>query len=85
MYAMRKRTLTSEVMGRSQLYYPLFEQVLDNEGMPLEIKHLAVVESALNPVARSRMGASGLWQFMLPTGRHYGLEVNSFVDERYDQ
>jgi membrane-bound lytic murein transglycosylase D len=84
MYAVKKKSMTSEVLGRAKLYYPMFEQVLDNEDMPLEIKHLAVVESALNPVARSRVGASGLWQFMLPTGRHYGLKVNSYIDERFD-
>ena len=58
------------------------EEELDRRSMPLEIKYLAVVESALNPHARSRVGATGLWQFMLYTGRQYGLVVNSYVDER---
>lgn len=84
MYAVKKRVLTGEVLGRTELYYPLFEQVLDKEDMPLEIKHLAVVESALNPTARSRVGASGLWQFMLYTGKQYGLKVNSYIDDRFD-
>jgi len=84
MYADRKRTLTEDIMGRTELYYPIFERIFDNADIPLEIKHLAVVESALNPKARSRMGATGLWQFMLYTGKQYGLSVNSYVDERYD-
>lgn len=83
-YSKRKRELTSKMLGLRRVYFPLFEEVLDREEMPLEIKYLAVVESALNPHARSRVGATGLWQFMLSTGRLYGLEVNSFVDERKD-
>jgi membrane-bound lytic murein transglycosylase D len=58
--------------------------VLDKHNLPLELKYLAVVESALNPVALSRVGACGLWQFMLPTGKIYGLEINSLLDERRD-
>ena len=58
--------------------------MLDEHGLPIELKYLAVVESALNPVALSRVGACGLWQFMLPTGKSYGLEINSLVDERRD-
>lgn len=84
MYTQRKRKLSSIVLARSQEFYPLFEQMLDLKGLPLEIKHLAVVESALDPRARSRMGATGLWQFMLYTGKQYGLEVNSYIDERRD-
>ena len=84
MYTQRRRALSAQVLGRSEEFYPLFEQVLDNAGMPLEIKHLAVVESALDPVARSRVGATGLWQFMLYTGKQYGLKVNSYIDERRD-
>jgi membrane-bound lytic murein transglycosylase D len=84
LYAVRKRELVSRVMGLSQLYYPMFEEVFDKHNIPLELKHLAVIESALNPCARSRCGATGLWQFMYPTGKMYGLNVNSYVDERSD-
>lgn len=83
-YADRRRDITSRVLGLSDLYYPMFEEKLDQFDIPLELKHLAVVESALNPSARSRVGASGLWQFMYNTGRIYGLEVDSYVDERSD-
>ncbi len=84
LYANRKRELTSRVLGLAELYYPLFEEKLDQFNIPLELKHLAVVESALNPSARSRVGATGLWQFMYSTGRIYGLDVDSYVDERSD-
>ena len=82
LYAVRKRELVSRVLGLSQLYYPMFEEVFDKHNIPLELKHLAVIESALNPNARSRCGATGLWQFMYPTGKMYGLHVNSYIDER---
>jgi len=72
------------VMGLSTLYFPQFEQILDQQDLPLEFKYLSVVESALNPVAVSRVGATGLWQFMLGTGKMYNLKVNSFIDERKD-
>jgi membrane-bound lytic murein transglycosylase D len=68
----------------SQFYFPLFEQQLDNYNIPLEIKYLAIVESALNPRAKSRVGATGLWQFMYGTGKMYNLDVSSYVDERSD-
>jgi membrane-bound lytic murein transglycosylase D len=84
LYALRKRELTERVMGLSQFYFPLFEQVLDQQGLPLEFKYLSIVESALNPIAVSRVGATGLWQFMLGTGKLYNLKVNSFIDERRD-
>ena len=84
LYATRKREMTSRMLGLSDLYFPVFEEYLDREGMPLELKYLAVVESALNPSARSRAGAVGLWQFMLPTGKMFGLDVTSYVDERHD-
>lgn len=84
LYVDRRRDITSRVLGLSELYYPLFEQKLDQFNIPLELKHLAVVESALNPSARSRVGATGLWQFMYTTGRIYGLEVDSYIDERSD-
>jgi len=84
MYALRKRGLTERVMGLAQLYFPLFEQTLDQNELPLEFKYLSIVESALNPVAKSRVGATGLWQFMLQTGKLYNLKVNSYIDERRD-
>ncbi|MEM9050716.1 MAG: lytic transglycosylase domain-containing protein, partial [Bacteroidota bacterium] len=83
-YTNKRKDITEQVLGLSALYYPMFEEQLDKYDMPLELKHLAVVESALNPSARSRVGATGLWQFMYATGKMYGLEVNSFVDERRD-
>lgn len=84
LYLNRKRELMSRMLGISQLYYPMFEQVLDRYNIPLELKHLAVIESALNPNARSHAGAQGLWQFMYPTGKMYGLNVTSYVDQRSD-
>jgi len=82
LYANNRRNLTERMMGLGELYFPLFEEQLDRHNVPLEMKYLAVVESALNPVARSRVGATGLWQFMYHTGRMYGLHVNSYVDDR---
>jgi len=67
-----------------QYYFPIFEQILEANNIPLELKYLPVIESALNPKALSRVGARGLWQFMIGTGRFYGLEINSLVDERCD-
>lgn len=84
MYAVRKRELTSRVMGLANLYFPMFEEVLDREGLPLEFKYLSVVESALNPLAVSPMGATGIWQFMFNTGKLYDLKVTSYIDERKD-
>jgi membrane-bound lytic murein transglycosylase D len=82
LYCVRKRESVSRMMGVAQLYYPMFEEVFDRYNIPLELKHLAVIESALIPYARSRAGATGLWQFMYPTGKMYGLNVSSYVDER---
>lgn len=84
LYAVRKREMTSRMLGLAELYFPIFEEQLDRHGIPLEMKYLAVVESALNPAARSRAGAVGLWQFMLPTGKMYGLHADSYIDERHD-
>ncbi|MHC1777502.1 MAG: LysM peptidoglycan-binding domain-containing protein [Lentimicrobium sp.] len=84
LYAMKKRALTERVMGLAQIYFPLFEEHLDRYNMPLELKYLAIVESALNPVAKSPVGASGLWQFMYGTGKAYDLNVTSLVDDRRD-
>jgi membrane-bound lytic murein transglycosylase D len=84
LYANRKRGLTQRVMGLSNLYFPVYEEVMDKEGIPLEFKYLSIVESALNPIAVSRVGATGPWQFMYQTGLLYNLKVNSFTDERKD-
>ena len=74
----------SYMLGACNFYMPIFEEALEAYGLPLELKYLPVIESALNPNAVSRVGATGLWQFMLATGKTYGLEVNSLVDERRD-
>lgn len=84
MYADRKRSQVAYMLALGDYYFPMFEQMLDKYGLPLELKYLPVIESALNPVAVSRVGATGLWQFMLKTGKGYGLEINSLVDERRD-
>lgn len=84
LYANRRRSMTSKVLGLSEYYFPMFEQVFDKYDIPYEMKYLAIVESALNPQARSRAGAVGLWQFMHATGKMHGLEVNSYFDERMD-
>lgn len=83
-YSGRLRQSVSYMLGASNFYIPIFEEALDAYGLPLELKYLPVIESALNPKAVSRVGATGLWQFMLATGKQYGLTVNSFVDERRD-
>lgn len=80
----RKRNLMQRMLTTSQFYFPLFEQQFDNYDIPLEMKYLSIVESALNPKARSRVGATGLWQFMYGTGKMYKLNVTSYVDERSD-
>jgi len=84
LYAVKKRYLTSRMLGLAQVYFPLFEEQLDKYKLPLELKYLAVVESALNPEAHSWAGASGLWQFIYSTGKQYGLQVTSYVDDRSD-
>lgn len=84
MYTRRKREQAGRMLGLAQLYFPVFEEALDRHGMPQELKYLAVVESALFPGAKSRAAAVGLWQFMIGTGKMYGLEVDSYVDERCD-
>lgn len=81
-YAKKRRGLVSRMLGLSQLYFPMFEEKLAKHNLPLELKYLAIVESALNPTATSRVGAKGLWQFMYRTGLMYGLQANSYVDDR---
>lgn len=83
-YSLKRRKLTSKVLGLSEFYFPMFEEHLDKYNMPLELKYLAIVESALNPTANSRAGAKGLWQFMYGTGKMYGLKATSLVDDRFD-
>jgi len=83
-YLKNRRTSLERLMGLSHFYFPMFEEALDKEDIPLEVKYLAIVESALKPRARSRVGATGLWQFMFGTGKEYGLNVSSYVDERRD-
>ena len=84
MYVNRRRTLVEEMLGMSLYYMPIFEDALERQGLPLELKYLPVIESAINPDAVSRVGAAGLWQFMVSTAKGLGLEVNSLVDERRD-
>ena len=73
---------TALCLGRAETYFPMFEEILDREELPLELKYLAIVESALRPTARSRAGATGLWQFMYYTAKENGLRINSYIDER---
>ena len=84
MYAGRLRNQVAFMLSACNFYMPIFEEALDAYGLPLELKYLPIIESALNPSAVSRAGACGLWQFMLATGKIYGLESNSLVDERRD-
>lgn len=81
---MRNPRSVAGLLGAANFYTPIFEDALESYGVPLELKYLPVIESALNPKATSPVGAAGLWQFMPGTGKQYGLEVNSLVDERRD-
>ncbi|MCX6240055.1 MAG: LysM peptidoglycan-binding domain-containing protein [Bacteroidia bacterium] len=83
-YLNRRRGQVSIMMGLTNYYFPLFEEALARYALPLELKYLPIIESALNPKIISRAGASGLWQFMLGTAKMYGLEINSYIDERND-
>ena len=83
-YSGRLRHSVSYMLGACNFYMPIFEEALETYNLPLELKYLPIIESALNPTAVSRVGATGLWQFMLATGKQYGLNVNSLVDERRD-
>ena len=84
MYATRLRQKVSFMLSANNLYMPIFEEALDLYDLPLELKYLPVIESGLNPTATSRQGATGLWQFMLRTGKIYGLQTTTLVDERRD-
>lgn len=83
-FAVKKRKNSMEILGLKDYYFPMFEAELDKNGLPLELKYLSIIESALNPQAVSRVGATGLWQFMYSTGRLYKLNVTSYIDERKD-
>jgi len=83
-YLQKRKSSLSTVMERARYFFPMFEEHLAKYNIPLELKYLAVIESALNPNARSRVGATGLWQFMYQTGKFYDLEVSSYIDERSD-
>lgn len=83
-YSDSRKTLMGRILGLSQYYFPMIEEELTRQNMPLELRMLPVIESALNPTAVSRAGATGLWQFMYFTGKQYGLEVSSFIDQRCD-
>lgn len=83
-YTIKQREKFCAVLGLTDYYFPMIEDVFDSYGLPAELKYMAVIESALNPGVVSRMGATGMWQFMYSTGRMYGLTINSIVDERKD-
>jgi membrane-bound lytic murein transglycosylase D len=83
-YTIRRRDHLARILGRAELYFPLFEEHLDRLGLPLELKYLAVTESALDPLAKSTSGAIGLWQFLFHAARMVDLQVTSYVDERRD-
>lgn len=83
-YLKNRRQTFANLMTRAKFYFPLFEEQLDKYDIPLEMKYLAIIESALQPTARSRMGATGLWQFMYNTGKQFDLKVSSYIDERSD-
>ena len=83
-YSNRMKGSVAIMLGASNFYKPIFEEALERYGLPLELRYLPVIESALRPTATSRAGAAGLWQFMIGTGKRYGLEVNTLVDERRD-
>ncbi|HYX09863.1 MAG TPA: lytic transglycosylase domain-containing protein, partial [Bacteroidales bacterium] len=83
-FLVERREEMARVIGLSELYFPLFEEYLDRAGLPLELKYLPIVESGLNPLAKSSSGAVGLWQFLLNAGKMFDLEINSYIDQRSD-
>lgn len=84
LYTEKMPEFSEQILGLSQYYLPIFEEILDQYNMPKELKVMAIIESGLNPVARSRANAKGIWQFMFRTALQYDLKITSFVDERYD-
>lgn len=83
-YTVRRRHVAEKILGLTDYYFPIFEQTLDKHDLPIELRYLPIIESALNPIAVSRVGATGLWQFMYGTGKQYNLNITSFIDERRD-
>ena len=83
-YTVKNRSQVSYMLGISEFYMPMIETEIDRLGLPHELRYLPVIESAMNPKAVSRMGAKGLWQFMFPTAKQYGLKSNNYIDERFD-
>lgn len=83
-FARNRRRFTAVCIGRSKLFFPMYEEHLDQYNIPLELKYLSVIESGLRPTVKSRVGACGLWQFMYRTGRMFGLDNDSYIDERMD-
>ncbi len=84
LYSIHRREEFAKIIGLSELYFPYFDEMLARYNLPLELKYLTIVESGLNPLAVSKSGAVGLWQFLLNTGRLFDLEINSYIDERRD-
>ena len=84
LYAEKMPTKMGQMLGLAQYYMPIFEEAFRKYGLPLELKYLAIIESALNPLAVSRVGATGMWQFMYSTARNYGLQIDSYIDQRMD-
>jgi membrane-bound lytic murein transglycosylase D len=84
LFAYKRRGLMTRCLANSQIYFPVFEEILDRKGLPIELKYLPIVESAFNPISISRAGATGLWQMMYGTGAQMGLDINSYIDERRD-
>ena len=84
LYSEKMPTRMSQMLGLAQYYMPIFEEAFRKYGLPLELKYMAIIESALNPVAVSRVGATGMWQFMHSTARNYGLRIDSYIDDRMD-
>ena len=83
-YTKRRRKSTETIIGRSSIYFPIFETALIRHSSPTDLKYLSIVESALDPTAISPAGARGLWQFMKGTGKQYNLRISKYVDERSD-
>ena len=83
-YVTRSRTMVSYMLGMSEFYMPIIEEEIDKQGIPKELRYLPIIESALNPTAVSPASAKGLWQFIFPTGKLYGLKSNNYIEERYD-